>query len=176
MSRRLRPPIQTIRRLQDMFSDSLSFALPFANYGHSQVWRCSKIRCIFFRVDCEKCLSKNDPATTACRRSFSRSLLAFECSPTSGPIEVYPKRVTQNPGIYRPFMTVCPITGIARLNGRTKRPGVITPAVRRSDDLAGIEDAVGIERRFQHPHHVERDRILHLGQQIALHHADAVLG
>src|SRR5271166_1677347 len=42
--------------------------------------------------------------------------------------------------------------------------------------LAGIEDALGIEHALEAAHEVERDRILHRRQQIALEHADAVFG
>jgi alpha-ketoglutarate-dependent taurine dioxygenase len=42
--------------------------------------------------------------------------------------------------------------------------------------LAGIEDALGVEHRLEAAHQLERDRVLHRRQEIALEHADAVLG
>src|SRR5262249_57861361 len=47
---------------------------------------------------------------------------------------------------------------------------------RRLQHLARVEDALRIERAFERAHEIVGDRVLHLGQEIALHHADAVLG
>src|SRR5580704_7617510 len=43
-------------------------------------------------------------------------------------------------------------------------------------NLARIEDVFWIEHTLEAAHEFERDRIFHRRQQIALHHADAVLG
>src|SRR6185437_4768490 len=46
----------------------------------------------------------------------------------------------------------------------------------RLKHLAGIEDAIGVKHALEPAHELERDRILYLGQRIALELADAMLG
>src|SRR5665213_623587 len=43
-------------------------------------------------------------------------------------------------------------------------------------NLAGIENIVGIERALDRAHQIECDRVFVLRQDVALHDADAVLG
>ena len=70
-----------------------------------------------------------------------------------------------------------PSPSLARITGVGRRAGPSAgPLFQRADDLAGIHDALGVERALDRAHHVELDRrlvVLELGQPRA---ADAVLG
>src|SRR4051812_48761310 len=50
------------------------------------------------------------------------------------------------------------------------------PSPKSSQDLAGVQDAVRIERRLDAPHEVDLDRTFDLGEKVTLQPADAVLG
>src|SRR5580704_13052038 len=52
----------------------------------------------------------------------------------------------------------------------------ILPTLRALQHLARIENILGIEGALERAHQLDRAWILHLGQEIALEHADAVLG
>src|SRR5580704_11640847 len=111
----------------------------------------------------QRTMSPADPARAAratVRNNGSKPATASRVAGSVPANRPMPMQPSNSPSLSRDLVT------------RGLHPATQAP----SNDLAGIKNSLWIERALERAHHLERDRILDAGQQLALHHADAVLG